>query len=89
MSVRELERAIQQTRKLGAVTRKASAPKRTDPNLKAAEDRLRRHFGTQIRILAGGKQGGKIELDYYDDKDLDRLYNLLLGKADTAGTATA
>lgn len=88
MSVREVERAIQQTRNVEAGHRKAAEPKRIDPNLKAAEDRLRRRYGTQVKIVATAK-GGRIELEYYDDKDLDRLYTILIGKSDAADGATA
>jgi len=89
MSVRELERALQQARNLESGARKAASPRRVDPNLKAAEDRLRRRFGTQVKILAGPKGGGKIELNYYDEKDLDRLYEILMGKSAAAEGAGA
>jgi len=89
MSVRELERALQQARNLESGARKAASPRRVDPNLKAAEDRLRRRFGTQVKILAGPKGGGKIELNYYDEKDLDRLYEILMGKSAAAESAGA
>jgi ParB family chromosome partitioning protein len=89
MSVRELERALQQARNLESGARKAASPRRVDPNLKAAEDRLRRRFGTQVKILAGPKDGGKIELNYYDEKDLDRLYEILMGKSASAEGAGA
>ena len=89
MSVREVERAIQQAKNLDSATRKAAAPKRIDPNLKAAEDRLRRRYGTQVKIISNAKQGGKIELDYYDEKDLDRLYTIMMGKSEAADVAGA
>jgi len=77
-SVRETER---RTRQLD--TERASAPKRsqvtTDPNMRAAEARLRRYLQTQVRILPA-KLGspGKIEIEYYDLNDLSRLYDLLI-----------
>jgi hypothetical protein len=50
-----------------------------DPNVRAAETRLRRHFGTQVRIVqATGSVAGKIELEYYHQADLDRIYGLLM-----------
>ncbi|MFC1477515.1 ParB/RepB/Spo0J family partition protein [candidate division KSB1 bacterium] len=39
------------------------------------EDRLRQTLGTQVRIK-GGKNGGKIEIDFYSVEDLDRLMEL-------------
>ncbi len=41
-----------------------------------AEDRLRRLMGTQIRVHSSGK-GGKIEIHFYSNDDLDRILELL------------
>ena len=50
----------------------------TDPNVRAAEDKLRRRFGTKVRILpAHGGSAGKIEFEFYNESDLVRLYDLL------------
>jgi hypothetical protein len=49
-----------------------------DPNIKAAETKLRRYFGTKVRIVQlSNSQSGKIELEFYNQVDLNRLYNLL------------
>jgi len=74
MSVRELERAVQQARNPhSAKAKKGSAASLSDPNLKAAEDRLRRRYGTQVKIIAApGGGGGKVELEYYDPGELGR-----------------
>jgi len=46
--------------------------------VKAAETKLRRRFGTQVKIIPSQTgTGGKIEIEYYNDNDLDRLYQLL------------
>ena len=48
-------------------------------NYKAAETKLRRRFGTQVKIDPDGKgTGGKIEIEYYSESDLDRLFQLLI-----------
>jgi len=39
-------------------------------------DELSRHFGTRVSIKGKGKKG-KIEIEFYDDNDLDRLLGLL------------
>ncbi len=50
-----------------------------DANVRAAENRLRRVFGTQVRIVQSrGVESGRIELHYYNQSDLDRLYKLLV-----------
>ena len=53
-----------------------------DPNIRAAETKLRRALGTQIRIVQlRGEGPGKIEISFFSNQDLDRLYNLLLSSA--------
>jgi ParB family chromosome partitioning protein len=57
--------------------RAAAAP--ADANVRAAETRLRRQLGTQVRIVhIKGGSAGRIELEFYNAADLDRLYTLLL-----------
>jgi ParB family transcriptional regulator, chromosome partitioning protein len=80
LSVRATERLVRQLAERPLVGRK-SADKRNekDANVRAAESKLRRHFGTQVRILQSqGAASGKIELEFYDRADLDRLYLLLM-----------
>jgi ParB family chromosome partitioning protein len=49
-----------------------------DPNIRAAESKLRRHFGTKVRIVqTSNSSSGKIELEFYNQSDLNRLYGLL------------
>ena len=81
LSVRETERAIK--RIISGVTPSQAtqlSSKRDDPNLRAAETKLRRRLATQIRVIPSQTgTGGKIEIEYYSDDDLDRLYQLLSG----------
>ena len=83
LSVRETENAVKRIVKSGGredVTRKQVKPK-LNANLKAAEMKLRRHYGTQVKIVPDGRgTGGKIEFEYYSDSDLDRVFQLLLVK---------
>ena len=48
-----------------------------DPNVAAAADRLTRALATKVRIAKKGK-GGRIEIDFYSDEELQRLYEFLL-----------
>lgn len=43
-----------------------------DPDLAAATQELMTFFGTRVRLLPRGK-GGRIEIDYYSEGDLDRI----------------
>ena len=80
LSVRETEAAV---RKWNAAAspqvRRGSVP--TDPHLRAAAERLGRYLGKKVRILHSAS-GGKIEIEYYSMTDLDRIYNLILGKGE-------
>ncbi|MDX6382697.1 MAG: ParB family transcriptional regulator, chromosome partitioning protein [Blastocatellia bacterium] len=82
-SVRETERRI----KHASQETKPSAPPtttQTDPNIRAAETKLRRHLGTQVQILpAKGGVPGRIEIEYYSALDLDRLYSMIVSARDT------
>jgi len=60
----------------------ARAPKPThhaDPNVRAAEAKLRRALATQVRIQpARPGTPGRIEIEYYSMEDLDRIYTAIL-----------
>lgn len=79
LSVRETERTIK--RIIAGVNSNVSAlplPKPDDANMRAAETRLRRRFSTHVRIIPNSTNaGGKIEIEYYNDEDLNRIYQLL------------
>ena len=70
-SVREVERRARGGPKAG--TRRVET---RDPYLKDLEDRLRRRLGAEVRMRTRGK-GGRIEIAYTDNDDLDRLLELL------------
>jgi ParB family transcriptional regulator, chromosome partitioning protein len=74
LNVRQVEKLVQRA------TRPKSAAKKKSPTapyaIREAEDKLRRVFGTQVRIHLQGK-GGKIELEFYSDNDLERLLELM------------
>lgn len=53
-------------------------PQVVDPNVRAAESKLRRALGTQVKILQAENGKGKIEINFFDAGDLDRIYNLLM-----------
>ena len=80
LSVRATERLVKQT--LESPQRGKPAKSRTehsDANIRAAESKLRRKFGTQVHIvMSQGSQAGRIELEFYNTMDLDRLYTLIM-----------
>ena len=80
LSVRETEKAVKRIGKNDNQTiGKASISSKKDANINATETKLKRYLGTQLQILPDGKgTGGKIEIEYYSDSDLDRIYRLIL-----------
>lgn len=83
LSVRETERAIRRVISgASEATATMSAPTRqNDANIRAAEAKMRRRLGCQVRIQNSQTgAGGKIEIEYYNDTDLHRLYQMIMGR---------
>jgi ParB family chromosome partitioning protein len=79
LSVRQTERAIKRIVE-GEATETVTSIKE-DPNFKAAEDKLRRRLSSKVHILVNQKSnGGKIEIEFFDDNDLNRIYEIIMGK---------
>ncbi len=81
LSVRETEALVavmlkRSSAKGDAANRRVATAGHTDPNVRAAEERLSRALGTRVRIVKRGKRG-KIEIDFYSDGELDRLFSVL------------
>jgi ParB family transcriptional regulator, chromosome partitioning protein len=51
-----------------------------DPNVRAAVDELERALGTRVRIVELSEQRGRIEIEYYSQADLDRLFQQITGR---------
>lgn len=80
LSVREAERIVrnsgQQRRK--SILRQPEAPAK-DPNFAAAETKLRRRLGTAVNIVPNASgTGGRVEIEYYNQEDLDRIYQTII-----------
>jgi ParB family chromosome partitioning protein len=72
-SVRHLEKTIASLKENKA----QPEPKRVDPNVKAAVEKLERALGTRVRIVEKSKKG-RIEIEYYSQEELQRLYEYLV-----------
>jgi len=80
LSVRETEERVAGL--MGQARRKGRGTPRTqaatgDPNVEAAADRLTRALATKVRIAKKGERG-RIEIEFYGDEELQRLYEFLL-----------
>jgi len=52
-------------------------PVRTDPNVRAVEAELQEIYGTKVRIVPKARGKGQIEIEYYSEEDLQRLYEVM------------
>src|SRR5919197_3963693 len=80
-SVRETERTI---KKLISGVKPESANVsvnlQEDPNLKSAEVKLQRRLSSKVQIIFNQTGGGRVEIKFYDQRDLDRIYDIIMGK---------
>lgn len=83
LSVRQVETLVQeatadQPKRGGRSKREASQ----DPNVAAAVGEMERALGTRVRIAELTDQRGRIEIDYYSQAELDRLFQHIVGTGD-------
>ncbi|RMD86933.1 MAG: ParB/RepB/Spo0J family partition protein [Calditrichaeota bacterium] len=73
-------------RQVESIVRKLAQPQKTrkdkkeklNPFIQMAEDKLRRILGTQVHIHLKSKgKGGKIDIEFYSDADLERILDLM------------
>ncbi len=74
LNVRQVEQLIQSLNEVKE-TKKKAKPKK-DIFVAEQERLLRQRFGTSVKINQGKKKG-KIEIEYYNNKDLERIIELL------------
>jgi ParB family chromosome partitioning protein len=77
LSVRQAEELVRRLREPRAVPPRP-AGRAADPDLERVEEDLRRALGTKVR-LARSRRGGRIVIEYYNDEELGRLYERLIG----------
>jgi ParB family chromosome partitioning protein len=83
LSVRDAEALVRKMVKpTGRRGRARGHVLRIDPDLAAVTNELRAALGTKVEILRR-RRGGRIQIDYYNNEDFERLYELLVraGKA--------
>lgn len=78
LSVRETESVVRKATEPTAASEPAAASP-ADVHTRAAEERLRLHFGTRARIVRQGKKG-RIEIDFGSEEELIRLFEQLTGE---------
>lgn len=49
-----------------------------DPNVRAALEEMSAALGTRVRLIPKSETTGRIEIDYYSQDDLDRIYSTIV-----------
>jgi ParB family chromosome partitioning protein len=83
LSVRATEALVRKSLGTESQSPARKATNSVDPNVRAAETRLRRTLGAQVRIIQGTTDGpGRIEIAFFNNQDLDRVYRTLVRLSD-------
>lgn len=85
LSVRQTEALIKKLtseppRPANPIPEQTPAP--VDPNIRAALDEMAMALGTRVRLFAKSDKAGKIEIEYYSQNDLDRIYSVIVKPKD-------
>jgi ParB family chromosome partitioning protein len=77
LSVRETEELVRQPLETPATGEAPSPPKAFDPNVSAAELKLKKRLGAPVRISLT-KRGGSIQIKFSSMEDLSRIFEILV-----------
>src|SRR5262244_3566276 len=80
LSVRQTEQAVKRITSPQSTSERSTASN-NDANIRAAELKLKRFLGSQVRIHLG-QNGGRIEIDFGSASELDRIYSIIMRKSD-------
>jgi ParB family transcriptional regulator, chromosome partitioning protein len=80
LSVRQVEQLTSKTGNAGGSKGGTATPAVLDPNLQMVETNLRRRLGTKVSLRPSGENKGKIEIEYYNLEDLERIIDSLGGR---------
>lgn len=78
MTVRQVERLA--TRRARAIDKPLASAPAMDPNMRAAIEQLQEALGLRVSLReATKKKPGELAIEYYDDEQLSKLYEKLMG----------
>jgi ParB family transcriptional regulator, chromosome partitioning protein len=80
LSVRDTERLVKHLTKSPSPPKEQSAPepKPMDPNVRAAIEEMERALSTRVRLVPRSDKAGRVEIEYYSQDDLDRIYAVIV-----------
>src|SRR5258706_5283496 len=80
MSVRQVEGRVQEMLNPHVPRGPMPSERAADPNVRSAVENLERALGTRVRIIEVTDQRGKIEIEFYSQAELDRIYQQIVGE---------
>jgi ParB family chromosome partitioning protein len=80
LSVRQTEQAVKRFTSPQSTSERSTASS-NDANIRAAELKMKRFLGSQVRIHLSSN-GGRIEIDFGSASELDRIYSIIMRKSD-------
>lgn len=80
MSTRQVEALVRTMTEPRSTKEKGGSASRDheDPNVRAAVTELERVLGTRVRVVPSDQNRGRIEIDYFSQDDLHRIYSLIV-----------
>ncbi len=78
LSARQVEALVRQTVEPRTPKNGAKAGRSEDANVKAAVVELERVLGTRVRIVPASESHGRIEIEYFSQDELHRIYSLIV-----------
>ena len=81
LSVRETEalvKKITQEPQADSQVKENKAQTPEDPNVRAALDEMAMALGTRVRLVKRSPTSGRLEIEYYSQDDLDRIYSVIV-----------
>ncbi len=78
LSVRETEKLVKKAQKEKEEVEKTKMDKQLEIIYQDLEEKMKQILGTKVSINAKDENKGKIEIEYYNKEDLDRLINMII-----------
>ncbi len=81
LSVREIEALVKKLTEQAATpppAPKGEEPPKIDPNVRAAMEELEMALGTKVKMVPTSSTSGRLEIQYYSQEDLDRIYSVIV-----------
>jgi len=80
MSVRDVEKLVKNLNKPEKVKKEPVTDKALEAVYQSLEEKLKQSLGTKVSISSKGDGAGKLEIEFYNHDDLEKITDLLTGR---------